>query len=111
MIHTQAPATDGIVLAMASRILAEFEPELLFLFGSRARGDHRPESDVDWLVVMPITGNKRDTRLAIRRRLRDFQMPLDIVVASPEEFQQRKNLVGTIEWVAAREGKVMDGCA
>jgi hypothetical protein len=60
---------------------------------------------------MPITGNKRDTRLAIRRRLRDFQMPLDIVVASPEEFQQRKNLVGTIEWVAAREGKVMDGCA
>jgi predicted nucleotidyltransferase len=111
MIRIQPPATDAIVFAMASRIIAEFQPQLLFLFGSRATGTHRPDSDVDWLVVMPLTGSKRDARLAIRRRLRDFQMPLDIVVTSPEEFNERKNLVGTIEWVAAREGKVMDGCA
>ena len=48
-----------------------------------------------------------DIGLEIRGTLHDIHIPIDILVTTPEDFAWRKDYVGTIEWPAAREGKVL----
>jgi predicted nucleotidyltransferase len=92
---------------MVRRIVSRFHPEAIILFGSHARGEAGPDSDVDLLVVMPFLGSKLEKQLEIRLALRNIQVPKDIVVTTPEEFRWRKEIPGTIERPAAREGKVL----
>jgi len=93
--------------AMVNRIVEGFAPERVILFGSHARGTGGPDSDVDLLVVMPVSGSKREKQLEIRLALREFPIPKDILVTTPEEFTWRKEIPGTIERPAAREGRVL----
>lgn len=92
---------------MVKRIVAKFHPEQVILFGSHARGDAGPDSDVDLLVVMDFEGTARDKGLEIQCALHNILVPKDIIVTRPEDFAWRKDIVGTIEWPAAREGKVL----
>ncbi len=92
---------------MVRRIVSGFHPERIILFGSHARGEEGPDSDVDLLVVMPFLGSKREKQLEIRLALRGIPVPKDIVVTTPEEFRWRQEIPGTIERPAAREGKVL----
>jgi uncharacterized protein len=92
---------------MVKRIVKKFHPERVILFGSQARGDAGPDSDVDLLVVMDFEGAARDKRLEIRQALNDIFVLVDVIVTRPEDFAWRKEVVGTIEWPAAREGKVL----
>jgi uncharacterized protein len=92
---------------MVKLIVRKFHPEKIILFGSRARGDARPESDVDLLVVMPVEGSIVELRLDIREALRRIPIPVDVIVTSPDDFAWRKDFVGTIEWPATREGKLL----
>lgn len=92
---------------IVARIVKEFHPERIILFGSHARGEGNADSDIDLLVVMTVKGSKREARFQIRRALRDIRSPKDIVVSSPDEFAWRKEIVGTIEYPAVREGKVL----
>jgi hypothetical protein len=62
---------------------------------------------VDLLVVMDFEGSALEKRLEIRLALHDFLVPKDILVTTPEAFAWRKDIVGTVEWPAAREGKVL----
>jgi predicted nucleotidyltransferase len=101
------PAVRAGIARIVKRIVKEFDPEQIILFGSQARGDAGPDSDVDLLVVMEVVGSKLEKCLEIRGALHDFFMPLDIIVTSPEEFAWRKDVVGTIEWPASKEGRVL----
>ena len=101
------PTVQLLIGRMVKRIVKEFDPEQVILFGSQARGDAGPDSDVDLLVVMDVRGSRLEQRLAIRGALRDFLVPMDILVTTPEDFAWRKDIVGTIEWPASREGKVL----
>jgi HEPN domain-containing protein/predicted nucleotidyltransferase len=92
---------------MVQRIVKKFHPEKIILFGSQARGDARPDSDVDLLIVMPVEGSVHEKRWEIREALRPLPVPVDVIVTTPEDFAWRKDVVGTIEWPAAREGKVL----
>jgi predicted nucleotidyltransferase len=92
---------------MTKRIVQEFQPERVILFGSHATGRAGPDSDVDLLVVMPVEGSKRRKQLEIRLALHDIRVPKDIIVSTPDEFEWRKGIVGTIEEPAAREGNVL----
>jgi predicted nucleotidyltransferase len=92
---------------MVRRIVRRFHPERIILFGSHARGDAGPDSDVDLLVVMPVAGSKREKQLEIRLALRGIPVPKDIVVTTPEEFQWRQDVPGTVERPAAQDGKVL----
>src|SRR5438477_12746692 len=101
-----ARETKAKIARMVKRIATRFAPEKIILFGSQARGDAGPDSDVDLLVVMPVEGSVADKGIEIRMALHDIHIPIDIVVTTPEEFAWRKDYVGTIEWPATREGKV-----
>jgi predicted nucleotidyltransferase len=92
---------------MVRRIVSQFHPEKIILFGSHARGDAGPDSDVDLLIVMPYFGSRREKQVEIRLALRNIRIPKDIVVTAPEEFLWRKEVPGTIERPAAREGKIL----
>jgi predicted nucleotidyltransferase len=92
---------------MVRRIVRRFRPEKVILFGSHARGTAGPDSDVDLLVVMPVEGSKREKAIEIGVELHDSDVPKDVIVVRPEEFEWRKDVVGTVEWPAFREGKVL----
>ncbi len=98
---------ENRIREMVDRIVRDFQPEQVILFGSHARGEGGPDSDVDLLVVMPVKGSKRRARLAIRRALHDIPMPKDIIVTTPEDFDWRKEVVGTVERAASEEGEVL----
>lgn len=92
---------------MVRRIVAEFNPDKIILLGSHARGQAGADSDVDLLVVMPVKGSKRAKQLEIRAAVRDVRVPKDIIVSRTDEFQWRKDTVGTVEYPAVREGKIL----
>ncbi len=101
------PSVSEQIDRMVKRIVKKFDPERIILFGSHARGDAGLDSDVDLLVVMPVEGSIVELRLDIREALHSIPVPVDIIVTTPEDFDWRKDFVGTIEWPAAREGKVL----
>lgn len=92
---------------MVKRIVTQFHPEKIILFGSHARGQAGPDSDVDLLIVMPVEGSKRAKQVEIRAAVHDVHIAKDIIVSRPEEFQWRKDIVGTIERPAVREGRIL----
>jgi predicted nucleotidyltransferase len=102
-----ARKTERAIKQMVRRIAERFDPERIILFGSHARGHAGPDSDVDLLVVMPVRGSKHEQQLEIRRVLRGVGTPVDIVVSTPEEFEWRQEIVGTIEHPAVTEGRLL----
>jgi predicted nucleotidyltransferase len=92
---------------MVKRIVDQFRPERIILFGSRARGTAERDSDIDLLVVMPVKGSRRDQRLAIRMALRDVSIPKDVLVVTPREWDIQRDIPGTLVWPARREGVVL----
>lgn len=107
----QAEPTEGTlpvaVRAMVDRIVRRFRPERVILFGSHARGDAGPESDVDLLVVMEVEGSRRQKQLEVRREVHDVRGPKDVLVTTPEEFEWRRRVPGTVERSAALEGRLV----
>jgi predicted nucleotidyltransferase len=104
---TTKKITKALIARMVKRIVQKFHPQQVILFGSQARGDAGPDSDVDLLVVMDFKGAARDMGLEVHMALHDFVIPVDVIVTSPEDFAWRKNVIGTIEWPAVQEGKVL----
>jgi predicted nucleotidyltransferase len=92
---------------MVRRIVAGFDPEKIILFGSHARGDAGPDSDADLLVVMKVSGSKREKAVEIDLALAEIGLPKDVIVVTPEEVERYKDLVGTIIYPALREGEVI----
>jgi predicted nucleotidyltransferase len=84
------------------------EVEKVILFGSRARGEARPDSDYDILVVVKGRVDRRVRReLSARvstRIVRLLLVPVDLIVTSSERWREYSDVVGTVEEVAASEG-------
>jgi predicted nucleotidyltransferase len=106
-MRNASPNERKEIRQMVRRIVSQFHPEKIILFGSHARGDAGPDSDVDLLIVMSYLGSRREKQVEIRLALREIRIPKDIVVTAPEEFLWRKEVPGTIERPAAREGKIL----
>lgn len=92
---------------MTERIVERFQPHQVILFGSHARGDSTPDSDVDFLVVMPFSGSRLKTCIEIRKVLRGFGVSKDVMVLTPEEFETFKDLPGSMAYPATHEGRVL----
>ena len=92
---------------MVRRIVERFHPEQVILFGSYARGQAGPDSDVDLLVVMPVHGSRRSAQLQVRLALHDIRLPKDVIVVTPDQFERQRDIPGTIVRPAFLEGKVL----
>jgi predicted nucleotidyltransferase len=106
-MKTRKSTIDKYIRLMAKRIVKQFHPEKIILFGSHARGQAGPDSDVDLLVVMPVSGSKREKAIEVAITLHDIPVAKDIIISTPDDFQWRKEIIGTIERPAALEGKLL----
>jgi len=79
----------------------------IMLFGSRARGEARPDSDWDLLVIEPDVQSRRQEMARLSRLLRPFRISADILVLSRKIFDEWANVPNTVIYEAAREGKVL----
>jgi predicted nucleotidyltransferase len=94
--HQNAEATAMIprssIQAFAAAIAREFQPQRIILFGSHARGEAGPDSDVDLLVVIPQNGKTRyEQAFEIRQKVR-AGFPLDLLVRTPQEVEERMGM-------------------
>ena len=89
------------------RILGVSSPQKIILFGSYARGDFGPDSDLDLMVVMDQVDSPRSESVRLRRALRGLLAPVDIIVATSEQLERHKNTIGLIYRVVLTEGKVI----
>lgn len=92
---------------MVRQIVQEFHPDRVILSGSHARGTAERDSGVDLLVLLPHVEDKRQAAIQFRRRLAQYAVLKDIVVASPQEATTRGRLVGSVLRPAPGEGKVL----
>ena len=86
-------------------IVSAYDPARVILFGSQARGDAQPDSDVDLLVVFDDDRDRRERRIGIRRLLRDMPFAKDVLVASTADLQHSAG--STAVAAALREGVVV----
>jgi len=104
---TASIAVQDSIHEMVRRIAAQFHPDKIILFGSHARGQASPGSDVDLLIVMSVEGSKRRKATEIDGALADRRIPLDLIVVTPEEFERARHQIGSVLRPAALEGLVL----
>ncbi len=96
-----------LITHVADTIVAHFDPERVILFGSQARGDAGPDSDLDIFVEMDTELRPPQRTVAIGSTFGIYDWPMDIVAYTPEEVERRRqvrwSLVNTIE----AEGRVL----
>ena len=101
-----APGPEHIRAAL-DRIVPGADPLRVVVFGSVARGEAVPGSDLDLLVVMPDGTDRREARRALRWMLNDLDVPKDVVVTTPEHARSRRDSGWHIVGTALREGETV----
>lgn len=102
-----------VLRQMVDIIVREADPEAIILFGSRARGEAGPDSDVDLLIVErePFGPGRSRIQEAARlyQALGDMPVSKDLLVYSRKEFQRWKEALNHVVANAVREGRLLYG--
>ena len=105
------PVDEIALRQMVKAIVEEVDPEQVILFGSHARGEGTPDSDVDFVVVETLPfGDCRDRRkeaTRLWRALAGFDVSKDILVYSRDEAEYWRNSLNHVLARALREGRVL----
>jgi uncharacterized protein len=89
---------------LLERVLREWEPERIQLFGSRARGQAHRESDWDFLVVVPDSCSASNDPLVPWRLRRDMGVRADVVVYSAQDFDAERTVPNTLAYETTSAG-------
>ncbi len=109
-IRTKTGRVQRRVLAdVIRRVVEAADPEKIILFGSAARGEMGPDSDIDLLVIKAGKFNRWRLTTAIYRHLRGADAAVDVVVVTPEEVERYGDSPYLVIFPALREGKVVYG--
>lgn len=101
---------DESLIAEAGRRLAAAAPGAqVILFGSHARGEAHPQSDVDFLVVEPDVEDEAGESVRLRRELRGLRLPADIIVVDSRYAEDWANVRGSLVHAALSQGRVLAG--
>jgi len=95
--------------SVVERMVEQFDPRKVILFGSLARGEANYDSDVDLLVVFEHMEleNKRELAVDISRALTGIPVPVDVIITDVGEIDRQGHIVGTVLRPALREGRVV----
>ncbi len=89
------------------QIAEAVHPLRIILFGSAARGEMGPDSDVDLLVVMPEGTHRGHAEERIYVGVRGIRLPFDVIVATPSDLEAYRETPGLIYREAVREGQTV----
>lgn len=107
---SQSPglADDEVLREILTRLVAAFQPERVYLFGSKARSEAGPDSDYDLMIVVrdDAPPERRQSRLAYQA-LRGTRTAADVLVWTREAFDSRLHLPASLPATIAREGKLL----
>jgi predicted nucleotidyltransferase len=106
-VDSPVSADDARALdALLQRVVARFAPEEVWLFGSRAEGRARPDSDYDLLVVVSDATPEEDLDVvAAWTAVRGLDIPADIVPCTRSEFEEEKHEIDTLARAAYLRGR------
>jgi uncharacterized protein len=103
--------TDELLKEMTDTIVREVNPRQIILFGSHARGDARPDSDLDFIVVEDGPFDARRSRRAAMTQLCelmfDYYIPIDFLIFTPEEMKKWKDAKNHVVAHALSEGRIL----
>ena len=111
-VQFRAPtANDPILAEVIRRLVDAYHPDKIYLFGSVARGDATPDSDYDFMVIVPdnAPAELRDCGRAYTA-LRGLGLAKDILVWKRSQFEGRLELKASLPSTVAREGKLLYEC-
>ncbi len=87
------------------RVVETASPDRIILFGSAARGEANPDSDLDLLVVKSGVAHRRRLAQQIYQGLLGLDIPVDVLVVTPEDLAASRNKSGMIIGSALRDGR------
>jgi uncharacterized protein len=103
-----SPDSQELIEEFGRRLAIAAPGAEVILFGSRARGEERPDSDVDLLVIEPEEVDKpRAESARLRRALRGFGVGLDVIVVSRDHVDEWGHFEGSLLNDALTEGRVL----
>jgi uncharacterized protein len=92
------------------RLVREFQPDSVYLFGSHAWGEPNDDSDVDFLVIVPQSNQRPIERMQRAVRcLRGIDFPTDVLVSTREEFNRYRNIPASLPNQISTRGKRLYG--
>lgn len=94
-----------MITLLVSRIVSTVHPLRIILFGSAARGEMGPNSDIDVMVVMPDGTHRLNTTRYLYKQLLGFNFPVDILVTTPSVLEQHQHNIGLIYRTVLAEGR------
>lgn len=101
---------DILLDEIVQRLVAEFHPEQIILFGSHAWGTPTEDSDIDLLVIVPDSSEKpTDRAIRAHRCLRGMSVPKDILVKTRAQVDRYRNVFASLECEILERGRVLYG--
>lgn len=97
----------ALLREVVGRVASVAHPDRIVLFGSSARGEARARSDIDLLVVVPDTADRRELLELIHRHLHGVDVPVDVVVVSRRDVEVYRDDPGMIVRRELREGQTV----
>ena len=94
-----------VIDELVRRIVDTIHPLRIILFGSAARGEIGPHSDIDVLVVMPEGVHRRQTAQFLYNQISGLGVPFDVLVATPKDLEKHKENIGLIYRIVLQEGR------
>lgn len=99
---------DETIDEITRRLVEYFHPERIYLFGSAARGDYGPDSDLDFCIVLPDNAPKSLYRPQARKAIRGIGTAVDLIRLPASDFDSRgKHLAASLPASVLREGKLL----
>ena len=95
------------ILKIRDKLVLQFAPQAIILFGSQATGKADNRSDIDLLVIAPVKGKRRYLMVEMDRSLAELNYAFDILILTSEEFERNRTIPGTVARYASQEGKVI----
>ncbi len=98
---------ESVLDEIIERIVEVAQPEQIILFGSAARGEMGPDSDVDLLVVKSDVAHRGRLMEEIYMNLFGVGQAVDVIVVTPEDIERYRDSIASVIRPALREGRVV----
>jgi predicted nucleotidyltransferase len=95
--------------SITRQLVDKYQAQKVVLYGSAARGQFGPDSDLDFLIVKQDVPQNRRERMRQVRRLVDKHVATDFLVYTPEELERRVKLGDPFIKSVLNEGKTLHG--